>query len=393
MPVLARLVRVCSAAEEGADTRQMLKLKEVQPFEHAILQIFAQARLVVMGRKDDAGDETVELAHEALIRSWSRLRQWIDDDRSFLLWRQELSMFLANWQRAEFHEGALLRGVYLASAQRWMERRGDDLSEPERAFIRDSMQGAEAEQLRGWELVMGRENEQAAAIQREYLLPKRPLKTAGVEIANYALLCRTVGADYCDYFECPDGLLALAIGDVTGKGIPAAMMMMTLEARLKILASEPRDTARLVTRLNDATREHCPANRFITFFFAVLDPATGSLGFSNAGHNPPLIVRSDGRVEYLRGGGTVLGIISWEYEQYADRLDSGDVLVIYTDGVTEASNQAEEEFGEDRLAEVVKANRKKSAEEIVAALGQSVSAWIPDSAPADDVTLMVVRRT
>ena len=239
---------------------------------------------------------------------------------------------------------------------------------------------------------MARDLEQAAEIQRSFLPAAAP-QVSGAEIAGYNAPCRTVGGDYYDFFKYPNGRVAMVLGDVSGKGMPASLMMMGLQARVQVLAEEPENLAAVMNRLNKITCLNCPSARFITFFFCVLDPSTGELAYCNAGHNPPVIVRADGRVEYLEGGGPVLGILSMAtYCQDGVRLEPGDLLAIYSDGVTEANNGKEEEFGDERFAEVLKANRRKSAAEVVAAVNQALTGFAAGAPAADDITLVVARR-
>jgi sigma-B regulation protein RsbU (phosphoserine phosphatase) len=176
--------------------------------------------------------------------------------------------------------------------------------------------------------------------------------------------------------------------------MPASLMMMGLQARVQaLLADEPQNLAAVINRLNKITCQNCPSNRFITFFYCVLDPATGELGYCNAGHNPPVIVRANGAVEYLEGGGPVLGILSIaNYSAYRVKLEPGDTLAIYSDGVTEATNAKDEEFGDEPFAAVLVANRHKGAAEIVAAVTQALTEFAAGSPPADDITLIVSRR-
>src|SRR5947209_10034239 len=137
----------------------------------------------------------------------------------------------------------------------------------------------------------------------------------------------------------------MALGDAWGKGMPASLLIMGLQARVQVLIEEPKSLADVMTRLNRITSANCPSNRFISLFFCFLDGDSGELTFCNAGHNPPLIVRANGDYEQLKGGGPVLGILpSIEYNEHRTALDKGDVLVIYSDGVTEAVNPAGEEF-------------------------------------------------
>src|ERR1700728_5145138 len=137
--------------------------------------------------------------------------------------------------------------------------------------------------------------------------------------------------------------------------MPAALLMSSLQARVQVLFEDPTNLAALVTRLNRIISTNCPSNRFITFFIGVLDPKTGVLDYVNAGHNPPLVAHANGSVEKLGGTGLILGILpSASYQQGSCRMDSGDVVVLFSDGVTEAARQStDEEFGEDRLAEIL----------------------------------------
>jgi serine phosphatase RsbU (regulator of sigma subunit) len=240
---------------------------------------------------------------------------------------------------------------------------------------------------------MARDLEQAAEIQGR-ALPGGAPKVAGADLAGYNAPCRTVGGDYYDFFSYPNGRVAMVLGDVSGKGMPASLMMMGLQARVQaLLADEPQNLAAVINRLNKITCQNCPSNRFITFFYCVLDPATGELGYCNAGHNPPVIVRANGAVEYLEGGGPVLGILSIaNYSAYRVKLEPGDTLAIYSDGVTEATNAKDEEFGDEPFAAVLVANRHKGAAEIVAAVTQALTEFAAGSPPADDITLIVSRR-
>jgi serine phosphatase RsbU (regulator of sigma subunit) len=248
---------------------------------------------------------------------------------------------------------------------------------------------AEIEQA---ERIMKRDLAQAAEIQGR-MLPSTAPRVAHADLAGYNAPCRTVGGDYYDFFPYPDGKVATALGDVSGKGMPASLMMMGLHARVQVLAEDPSDVAALMSRLNKATCNNCPTNRFITFYFCVFEPATGALRWASAGHNPPILVRADGAAEMLDGGGPVLGILPVAlYSEYQTSLERGDMLVIYSDGVTEATDPKEDEYGEDRFTAVLKAHRDRPAAEIVQAVTTDLAVWVAGSAPADDVTLVVLKR-
>jgi len=249
---------------------------------------------------------------------------------------------------------------------------------------------AEVEQV---ERMHAKELEQAAEIQRK-LLPTSAPAVPGVDLAGYNAPCRTVGGDYFDFLPYPDGRVALLVGDVAGKGMPAALLMSSLQARVQVLFDEPADLAALVTRLNRIINSNCPANRFISFFIGVLDPKTGQLNYVNAGHNPPLLARRDGTVEKLDCTGLILGIMpSARYEQQTVTLQPGDIVVLFSDGVTEASRpDVDEEFGEERLAQAVFKLRDLPAKSIIEAINQQVQEFTVGSPPADDITLVIAKR-
>jgi len=242
------------------------------------------------------------------------------------------------------------------------------------------------------ERIMQRDLTQAAEIQGRMLPDKAP-RVPGADLAGFNAACRTVGGDYYDFFPYAGGRVGLALGDVSGKGMPASLMMMALHARVQVLAEDPGNLAAFMTRLNKATCAKCPANRFITFFFSVLDAATGELAFANAGHNPPIVVRASGESQMLEGGGPVLGILPIApYSEQRAHLGPGDLLVLYSDGVTEANNANFDEFGEERFIEVLKQHRHEPAADIVAAVTNALAEFAAGAPQADDITLVVAKR-
>jgi sigma-B regulation protein RsbU (phosphoserine phosphatase) len=242
------------------------------------------------------------------------------------------------------------------------------------------------------ERIMKRDLTQAAEIQGRMLPDKAP-DMPGTDLAGYNQACRTVGGDYYDFFPFADGRVAMALGDVSGKGMPASLMMMALHARVQVLAEDPGDLGSFMSRLNKATCAKCPSNRFITFFFCILDTNTGDLAFANAGHNPPILVRKSGQAEMLEGGGPVLGILPIApYREMHTRLEPGDMLVLYSDGVTEANNLNHDEYDEPRFIEVLTANREKPAVDIVDSVTRSLAEFAAGAPQADDITLVVAKR-
>ena len=243
------------------------------------------------------------------------------------------------------------------------------------------------------ERAMSKELEQAAQIQKG-LLPSSSPKVAGMDIAGRASACRTVGGDYYDYLTFPDGRIAVLVGDVAGKGMPASLLMSSLQARVKVLFEEGDELARKITRLNKATCASCPDNRFITFFMMIADPATGEIVFTNAGHNPPMLFRAGGTVKQLEGGGMILGILPMaQYTESRVNMEPGDVLVLYSDGVTEAANPREDEFGEEHLMEFVNSMKDRNAAAIMNAIHAEVTRFAESAPQGDDITVVVVKKS
>jgi serine phosphatase RsbU (regulator of sigma subunit)/pSer/pThr/pTyr-binding forkhead associated (FHA) protein len=233
---------------------------------------------------------------------------------------------------------------------------------------------------------------QAAKIQRG-ILPARSPEIPGIDLAGHNAACRTVGGDYYDFLIYPEGRVGLVLGDVAGKGMPAAMLMANLQARVQVLSEDPSDIAGLVWRLDRSISSNCPSNRFITLFFGVLDSTSGEIAYTNAGHNPPLLIRANSSIETLTGGGTVLGMLpELGYEQKTARLEPGDMLAIFSDGVTEAVNPDDDEFGEERLARLLVENAEKSSRELVDLVNASLDEFCAGAPPADDITLVIARR-
>jgi phosphoserine phosphatase RsbU/P len=243
------------------------------------------------------------------------------------------------------------------------------------------------------ERAMAKDMQQAAVIQQR-LLPEKAPAVAGLDIAGRTKACRTVGGDYYDYLSFPDGRIGVLVGDVAGKGMPASLLMSSLQARVQVLFEDGDDLARKIGRLNKAVTANCPDNRFITFFMGVIDPNTGELVYTNAGHNPPVVVRADGEFETLTGaGGVILGILPMAtYQEARTTLNPGDVLVLFSDGVTEAADPTDDEYGEDRLGALVAGMKDRPSEEIVEAIHNTVIAFTQGAPAADDITVVVARR-
>ena len=252
---------------------------------------------------------------------------------------------------------------------------------------------AEVEQARK---LMERELEQAAAIQRA-ALPAHAPQVEGLDIAGHNAASRTVGGDYYDFFTDGGTRAGLMVADVSGKGMSAALMVMALQARVQSLfeplPSAPGALQSAMDRLNRLTTANCPPGRFITVFACILDGDSGKLDWSCAGHNPPILVRSSGSFELLREGGSIMGIFGdIRFPQFAAHLDSGDLLAIYSDGITEACSPEDKDFDIPMLARVLVENRHRPAEAIVETVIGRVREWTANAPPADDITLVIARK-
>jgi sigma-B regulation protein RsbU (phosphoserine phosphatase) len=241
--------------------------------------------------------------------------------------------------------------------------------------------------------ILARDLERGAEIQRR-LLPSHPPEVAGFDLAGYNAPCRTVGGDYYDFLPYADGRVAILIGDVSGKGLGAALLMSSLQARAHILFGDPEPFAAQFRRLNGSIAANCPDNCFITLFAGVLDPASGELIYCNAGHNPPLLLHSNDEVEALGATGVPLGIArNANYDQKSCVIRESDVLVLFSDGVTEACALGEDqEFGEERLLTILRNTRKGPAAAAIEAINAELLLFAEGAPAADDVTLVLVRR-
>jgi len=321
-------------------------------------------------------------------------------------------------------------------------------NEDELGDLAESFNEMTAAVARGREQAVARERLErelatARAIQ-ERLLPHAAPLLAGFEVSGTSLPSRQVGGDYFDFLELPDGRLGLAIGDVSGKGMPAALLMSNLQASLQGQVIHPSSVSEIVGRVNDLLVRSTDPHMFTTFFYGVLDRATAAFTSTNAGHNPPLLCRAGGSLEKLTVGGLLLGMLpDQEYAQQEVNLEPGDVIVLYTDGITEAvgppaggaavapaaagaaerddageeepgdderdekndgegegGDEAEAEppddvenmFGEEALLEVVRRHAGDTAAEIKEAVLTAVARHTAGTPQSDDITIVVLKR-
>lgn len=225
------------------------------------------------------------------------------------------------------------------------------------------------------------------------LLPQDVPQIPAVEIAAAAQPSRLVGGDYFDVKVLGDNRSLAAIADVTGKGMPASLLMANLQACLHVLFPMDMTLEEATGRINRVICENTDFDKFITYFHGIVEGDERVFRYVNAGHNPPYLVRAGGDVHMLEEGGLLLGVMaSSTYEMGRINLEPEDVIVMFTDGVTEAMNRAQEEFGEDRLVECIVSNRHRPAHEILKAIRADVDAFTgPRAVLDDDITLVVIK--
>jgi len=287
---------------------------------------------------------------------------------------------MTGWGSVDLAVAAMRRGVRDFVQKPWDN---SDLLRIVRAEVEDGRlrrKRAEAEE---------RELAEARRIQRK-LLPAVMPSLDGWEIAASWQPATGVGGDCYDAIPFGRGRLGLSIADVVGKGIPAALLMSNLQAAVRAFATDAAQPSELCQQVNRILCGRIAEDRFISFFYCVADSELGLLTFANAGHYAPVLIRSDGSVERLTSGGAVLGVFpEGTYGQERVSIGSGDRVVLFTDGITEARDAADEEFGEDRLVALAREHRACSAPALQARITDTVSAFTAGRFQ-DDATLIVM---
>jgi phosphoserine phosphatase RsbU/P len=225
------------------------------------------------------------------------------------------------------------------------------------------------------------------------MLPKGTYRIGGDEICGLTRPANTVGGDFYDVLTLRDGRIILTLGDVAGKGSPAALLMALLLAVLRTLVDEELEPRALVERLNAQICRHSPASRFITLFYAVYTPATGALTYVNAGQNPPLLRRADGRYQRLDSTGVALGMFEGStFESRHTRVDPGEMLVLYSDGITEAEDPSGQPFEESGLEGVLDREAEANPSDIGLRVLKAVESHARASRFTDDLTILILKR-
>jgi sigma-B regulation protein RsbU (phosphoserine phosphatase) len=317
-----------------------------------------------------------------------RLRQLVSNALRSQRDRERLAPHLIAWQEIETDE---FTHRAIAAALKGLD-------------ARSAAQTALAQEVARLTTAIGREMAQRERLNREleiarevqeYLFPQRLPSVPGLDYCGRCRPAREVGGDYYDFLELPEGRLGIAIGDVSGKGIGAALMMASLQASLRAQASVGHDLAELMKRVNNLVYTASSANHYATAFYAEYDPRSCQLSYVNAGHNPPAILRKSGavcQVFRLGTGGPVIGLLQpSSYEQGSFPVEPGDLIVLFTDGVSESMNARSEEWGEDRLIEFARTCHGAPAFEAMTRILSAAEAFAAGAPQHDDMTLVVLR--
>jgi len=225
------------------------------------------------------------------------------------------------------------------------------------------------------------------------LLPKHQPVYEGYDIAGKSIPAKEVGGDYYDFIETKDGKLAFCLADISGKGIPASLLVANLQATLRGQILLEKGCKECVTFANELLYLNTAPNKFATLFDGYVDNKKNEITYCNAGHNNPILLSKDNKITRPDVGGLIVGIAPGvQYEDATINFDSGDILVIFSDGITEAMNKNEEEYEEERFIELIKKNKEKSAEELIKIIIKEITAYCEGQEQMDDMTLIVIKR-
>lgn len=238
---------------------------------------------------------------------------------------------------------------------------------------------------------LDKELEVASQIQH-LLLPQEIPPVISLQVAATYIPCKAVGGDFYDIIPLKDDKYMFVVADVSGKGVPGALLVSSMQAALIAYLEYVYDLTVIASKLNDRIRENTSEDRYITAFMAIFDAKNATLSYINAGHNPPLFIHKNGKVEELRKGGVFLGFVPWQYETGSINLEEDDIVFMYTDGLVEAMNERDEEFGQKRLQKILLDNMDKSAEKVMQLVIDGVNKHTKGTHLEDDFTLLVLKK-
>lgn len=239
---------------------------------------------------------------------------------------------------------------------------------------------------------MRHEVELAAKIQKQ-LLPKEQPEVEGYQLCGRNITARSVGGDYYDFFQLDDHKWAICLGDVSGKGMPASLLMSNLQALLRGQVIYEPSPGQLLKNANHRFYQSTDSEKFVTFFLGILDTDTNTLHYSSGGHEHPFLMHSDNSFTRLKTGGLPLGVMdNQEYKEESIQLNAGDKLIIYSDGIIDSRNEDDERFGEERLQELLIKENKNSGDELMENVFQTSIQHNANPEPFDDMTIVVLSR-
>ncbi len=293
-----------------------------------------------------------------------------------------------------------LKGRMIGVLSVFNKRGGEDLSENDQRLLTiiaaQSAQVIENARLYEEEQALAkieRELETARTIQTK-LLPERPPDVDGFDIAATSEPARSVGGDYYDFLNAGEGTLAICLADVSGKGISAALLVTGIHATLRSQIQMQGSVAERVSRADKLLYDSTEADKYATMFYGELDLASGKLRYTNAGHNPPIVISTDGSEQLLEAGGPPVGLLPIsEYSESSIELKPDDLLLIYTDGFSEAMDLRLNEYGEDRLHSLASENRTEEAAAVMGTIINQVQEFVGEAPQTDDMTMIVMKRT
>jgi sigma-B regulation protein RsbU (phosphoserine phosphatase) len=378
-----------SSTDDAAVSRRVL-IADDQP------DVVAALRLLLRGAgfDTDAACSVQEVRDRLSVNDYDLLLMDLNYARDTTSGREGLELL------SEVHERDRLLPIIVMTGWGSIETAVEAMRRGARTFVHKPWENAsltatvtreldEARARREADAHASRELEHAQRIQRA-LLPSPLPEIDGCQMAAMWKPATAFGGDCYDILRFSSTRLGLSIADVAGKGLPAALLMANLQASVRAFGIEDARPETVTRQVNRALCRHTPLDRFVTFFYATIDTSRGTLACSNAGHNPPILVRADGTVSRPATGGMVLGVLADNaYSQAELPLRSGDRLVLFTDGITEAGSHEGREFGDDRLVELVVAHRDRPAPELLDAIFREVSAFT-GGVFADDATLISV---
>jgi len=225
------------------------------------------------------------------------------------------------------------------------------------------------------------------------LLPAAQPALSGYMISGKSISAKEVGGDYYDYISIDNDRFAFCVGDIAGKGIPAALLMSNLQATLRAQISADKACRECISITNKMLYNNMSSNKFATLFYGILNPGKNEITYCNAGHNKPMLIARNNDIRRLPTTGMALGIVpDAPYEESIVAMEAGELMVIFSDGITEAMNNKEEEFGEERLLKILLNNKNETADKIVETIFQEVKLFTVSNQQADDMTAVVIKR-